>query len=492
MAQAEEIRTETGPLDYDYTEKEVELCQGNLQNHKACSPDKIKNEMLNGTCGRARRLDRHIVSEMAEGTFLTFICTWPEKEAQAKVVSSVFGELKKQAGSVLGMDLTEYTWAKVRFGHDVEALDDVHDIALLDVKSQSSLIAIAPRSLLPPRLKPNDGTEEEDELAKKFRGLTPENVLKKLSQAKGARRKLCVEYMEMFTSDVLKSKSFLRIPAKVVAGLFARDGLSASETELFLAAVKWGEALLELKEQKNNEQNLTDVLKDVLPTIRFPTMTTEDIATLVAPVGVLSEVQILQLFTYIAASEDGREPGEEIAMFKTKPRTGGSSYGKLGDHTRDFSVINLVGTWSWGSADNVTGTRLDTSPLSFGLLTPVLNGTALEQWKAGAGWTLPRGGTHRVGIYSYPGTGHRIELEFSKGRMMCVCDVQTISYRLAKTGEWTNLPYTPDQLPVLGNGSNLSMWIDVKFSRPTPMNQIQIAANGGQISFHCIEFTIGR
>eukprot|EP00808_Paulinella_micropora_P021462 g58253.t1 len=45
MAQAEEIRTETGPLDYDYTEKE-KLCQENLQNHKACSPDKIKNEML--------------------------------------------------------------------------------------------------------------------------------------------------------------------------------------------------------------------------------------------------------------------------------------------------------------------------------------------------------------------------------------------------------------------------------------------------------------
>eukprot|EP00808_Paulinella_micropora_P001504 g71284.t1 len=52
MAQAEEIRTETGPLDYDYTEKEVELCQENLQNHKACSPDKIKNEMLklNAVC----------------------------------------------------------------------------------------------------------------------------------------------------------------------------------------------------------------------------------------------------------------------------------------------------------------------------------------------------------------------------------------------------------------------------------------------------------
>eukprot|EP00808_Paulinella_micropora_P029003 g1753.t1 len=49
MAQAEEIRTETGPLEHDYTEKEVELCQENLQNHKACSPDKIKNEMLKPT-----------------------------------------------------------------------------------------------------------------------------------------------------------------------------------------------------------------------------------------------------------------------------------------------------------------------------------------------------------------------------------------------------------------------------------------------------------
>jgi len=46
MVQAEEVRDELGPLDYDYTEAEVKLCQGNLQNHKACSPDKIKNEML--------------------------------------------------------------------------------------------------------------------------------------------------------------------------------------------------------------------------------------------------------------------------------------------------------------------------------------------------------------------------------------------------------------------------------------------------------------
>lgn len=46
MALAEEIRDETGLLDDDYTEEEVKLCQKNLQNHKACSPDKIKNEML--------------------------------------------------------------------------------------------------------------------------------------------------------------------------------------------------------------------------------------------------------------------------------------------------------------------------------------------------------------------------------------------------------------------------------------------------------------
>eukprot|EP00808_Paulinella_micropora_P006797 g21709.t1 len=43
IVQAEDIRDEMGPLDYDYTEAEVKLYQGNLQNHKACSPDKIKN-----------------------------------------------------------------------------------------------------------------------------------------------------------------------------------------------------------------------------------------------------------------------------------------------------------------------------------------------------------------------------------------------------------------------------------------------------------------
>eukprot|EP00808_Paulinella_micropora_P018001 g3315.t1 len=72
MAQAEEIWTETGPLDYDYTEKEVELCQENLQNHKACSPDKNKNEMLNITLARgAGGLCYHVLAELEGGTRLS-------------------------------------------------------------------------------------------------------------------------------------------------------------------------------------------------------------------------------------------------------------------------------------------------------------------------------------------------------------------------------------------------------------------------------------
>eukprot|EP00808_Paulinella_micropora_P025201 g72450.t1 len=79
MAQAEEIRTETGPLDYDYTEKEVELCQENLQNHKACSPDKIKNEMLKGVMGMSKGFRIGVV-EMLLGTSLfnlDFLAVYP-------------------------------------------------------------------------------------------------------------------------------------------------------------------------------------------------------------------------------------------------------------------------------------------------------------------------------------------------------------------------------------------------------------------------------
>eukprot|EP00808_Paulinella_micropora_P016427 g21602.t1 len=71
MAQAEEIRTETGPLDYDYTEKEVELCQENLQNHKACSPDKIKNEMLK--YGGTRIVSFLTVQAMLRSRFLIIV-----------------------------------------------------------------------------------------------------------------------------------------------------------------------------------------------------------------------------------------------------------------------------------------------------------------------------------------------------------------------------------------------------------------------------------
>ena len=48
-------------------------------------------------------------------------------------------------------------------------------------------------------------------------------------------------------------------------------------------------------------------LKKVLPHIRFPNMTTEDLALLVNPTNILSNAQVISLFTYIGAKQADRE-----------------------------------------------------------------------------------------------------------------------------------------------------------------------------------------
>jgi len=63
------------------------------------------------------------------------------------------------------------------------------------------------------------------------------------------------------------------------------------------------------------------VFKDYLPLIRFPTMNLEDIATHVAPTGLLDEKQMLQLYQFCALRTD--EEKEKFAIdFNTHKRSG--------------------------------------------------------------------------------------------------------------------------------------------------------------------------
>jgi len=65
------------------------------------------------------------------------------------------------------------------------------------------------------------------------------------------------------------------------------------------------------------------VLADVLPLVRFPTMTTMEVASKVTTSGVLESTQVLELFTYLATKAGGGSggtPGSSLARFSTKAR----------------------------------------------------------------------------------------------------------------------------------------------------------------------------
>jgi len=83
--------------------------------------------------------------------------------------------------------------------------------------------------------------------------------------------------------------------------------------------------------------------------IRFPTMQTEDVASRVAPTGLLDQMQVLDLFTYLAQKDVGAKPGKGLAVFSSKPRSGEG--GASGVHCKlpsdlhtDQGVFYMIGT----------------------------------------------------------------------------------------------------------------------------------------------------
>jgi len=128
--------------------------------------------------------------------------------------------------------------------------------------------------------------------------LTPQNALSKLEKAKGSKRTTTWQYIDIWANDVVKSKSFLKLPKDQLVDFIKRDTLNVDEGDLFDAVLAWakqGDEKLETGSEK-----LKTFLKDVVVHIRFGLMTTEQLASKVSSAGLLEPQQILDLFTYLA------------------------------------------------------------------------------------------------------------------------------------------------------------------------------------------------
>jgi len=98
--------------------------------------------------------------------------------------------------------------------------------------------------------------------------------------------------------------------------------LSMDEVDIFDAVIKWGKE--EANKQKldaDKSDNLKAVLEDILPLIRFPCMTVNEIATRVAPANLLDQMELVGLFSICAiADETARKKMK--SKYSTKPREG--------------------------------------------------------------------------------------------------------------------------------------------------------------------------
>jgi len=128
-----------------------------------------------------------------------------------------------------------------------------------------------------------------------------------------------------------------------------RETICIAESDLFDAVIRWSDVEVKKEVKSPAPEARTVLLKDILPHIRFPTMSTEDVAAKVTPLNVLTQPQIMQLFIYLTQKESpGATPGAELAVFKSVPRKGADVAAKCippeGDLFKDTGAFYMIGT----------------------------------------------------------------------------------------------------------------------------------------------------
>jgi len=274
----------------------------------------------------------------------------PSRQLTCDVATTSIEQLKKLAAETLSVDVSVASFALVSQGRDVLALSGSNP----DVKDQSVAIAKvitdAPIVILAitfPNTKPirrRQPKVEASEVAAagdskdKFAGLTPENALSQLDAAKDKKKRdVILSYIDMYTNKILETKTATKVSKAGLAAILERDGLTSKEGELFDWVIKWGKA--QSSAAASDAKELAKATADVIGLVRFPLMTTKEVAMKVSPLGVLSVQQQLELFSYIGQKEGGGSPplGESISKFKTEKRKGAGFTEIIWDYTQSFT-----------------------------------------------------------------------------------------------------------------------------------------------------------
>ena len=129
-----------------------------------------------------------------------------------------------------------------------------------------------------------------------------------------------LDFIRENAEEIFASEGFESLSESRVATLLKDDDLSIEEQSVFAAVQRWGRAQIERDGgDVKSVEALSKVISNLLPLIRFPSMDVAAIATSVAPSGLLSQLQLLDLFKYASLTDSKARILMEMP-FLTNPR----------------------------------------------------------------------------------------------------------------------------------------------------------------------------
>lgn len=146
-------------------------------------------------------------------------------------------------------------------------------------------------------------------------------------------------YMLDNAGPLIESGEFKKLTKKDLKKLLSSDELNVAEIEVFNAVYEWGE--LECERSDLNLTEIPKVLDDILPLIRFPSMSTEDFSCQVVTKNVLPLEDTVNVFRFLTTPPEKREQVESSLNLKFNPRKRNLSYflynlQRLKGHGYDF------------------------------------------------------------------------------------------------------------------------------------------------------------
>ena len=112
---------------------------------------------------------------------------------------------------------------------------------------------------------------------------------------------LCLDIIDSKTHRVLQSDNFVDIDFQTLHLILGRETLYADETVVFTAATRWAKAECTRQGRDTSPQQCREVLGDAL--IRLPTMTPRDFANGAGQSGLLSQQEIIDIFSCFIADD---------------------------------------------------------------------------------------------------------------------------------------------------------------------------------------------